>query len=192
MERGRPENVSTEEPEDAGLPVRKVRLETVRRLHRVPPVGGGQSADYPQAVWASAGGEDSQMTGLGPVELPDDKKYICLDCPFPEPCGTRIRLDCPLIGEMGGQKTRRGRPSDRNLDQKVCKLVERGLSDREIGFVLGKSESAIRHRRKRLGICRPVKSDPCLKCGSRKICDERGGICGEKARWSGAPVSVSK
>ena len=184
--------VQTEERKDSEVPLCKVRMEAMRRLHRVPNVACRKPADYPPPFRRAAGWEGSQMTGLGPVKLPDDKKYICLDCPFPEPCGARIRLDCPLIGEMGGQKTRRGRPSDRNLDQKVCKLVERGLSDREIGFVLGKSESAIRNRRKRLGICRPVKSDPCLKCGSRKICDERGGICGEKARWSGAPVTVSK
>ena len=78
------------------------------------------------------------------------------------------------------------------LDRKIAEFVEMGLTDREIGERLGKAKNTIQYRRSKMGIYKKSVEDPCKKCRSRNICEERGGTCNEKARWAGAPVAVSK
>lgn len=135
------------------------------------------------------------MSEWMPFNLSDEKQFVCLECPFPEPCGTRIREDCPFYSREKAPKTKRGRPGvsqKPELDRKIAELVEMGLTDREIGERLGKAKTTIQYRRSKMGIYKKSVEDPCKKCRSRNICEERGGTCNEKARWAGAPVAVSK
>lgn len=127
--------------------------------------------------------------------LPIGLELSCLKCPFPEPCEGMVRRDCPFIKKGDKTKNNRGNPGisrKPELDKKIAELVGGGLTDKAIGEKLGIAKTTVQYRRERMGIYKKVVDDPCKKCRSRKVCEERGGTCNEKARWVGAPAAVSR
>ena len=108
-----------------------------------------------------------------------DKK--CLNCPFDEYSLSNCRK-CPVrvIKRRGEGSIGHPRAIE---DDELIDLVSQGMTDAEIAAMKHCRPDTISTRRRAMGLRVPPKNDPCVRCGSREICEKVDGKCPDKRAW---------